>query len=46
MGSNPGIDRPIKNQIPTDLYKIEMTQKIKVCGALASTVTLQWGAQL
>ena len=39
-GSNPGCF-PVSN-----LYKIELTQIIQVCGALASTVTLQLGASL
>ena len=40
-GSNPGID--LYNQIPVDLYNIELTQIVQACKALANTVTLQWG---
>ena len=29
------------NQIPVDLYKIKLTQKIQASGSLASTVTLR-----
>ena len=34
------------NQIPLDLYKIALTQIIKTCGTLASTVTLLHGGTL
>ena len=32
--------------IPVDLCKIELTQIIQACGALAIIVNLQWGALL
>ena len=36
-------DGNLKKQIPVYFYKIELTQLLQLCSALACYETLQWG---